>query len=198
MALSVGGSVDFTQLDKTLAELGHEVKDARPVFHRIDRDVSTLLREQWQSRGARLGSPWTPVTPATIKIRINRRMMTKKARARASRAAGADTPLYDRGGLYSSFTKPGAPGSIRIIDKLNYERGSGYNVDGFPVALAMQTGFKSTYRPVFDKMGDVTFVRRKVPKQIGARVIIPENLPAPIVSAWEGYFVQYLEKGSVG
>lgn len=198
MALSVGGSVDLTQLDQTLAALGHEVKDARPVFHRIDRDVSALLREQWQSRGARLGTPWAPITPATIKVRIARRMMTRQARRRAGRAAGRDTPLYDSGGLYASFTKPGAPGAIRVIEPLNYERGSGYNVDGFPVAMAMQQGFKSTHRPVFDRMGDVSFVRRKAPKQIVPRVIIPENLPAPVVSAWEGYFVQYLEKGSVG
>lgn len=195
--LSVGTVVELDTIDKTLAKLGADVANLRPAFFRIDQDVSERLREQFQSRGAALGSPWTPITPATIQVRIARRILTKKGRAKAAGNSGADTPLRDSGRLFASFTKPGAPGNIRLIDKMTYQRGSNYSVNGFPVAMAMQDGFMSTMRPVFDENGDAFFVRRKVPKQVPARPIIPENLPAPVLKAWEGYLQQYIEHGTL-
>lgn len=196
--IAVGGSVDLSQLDKTLAAVGKEADDLRPVFRRIDSELSQLFRDQFESRGARFATPWAPISEATIKVRIARRMMSKRARRRAANGAGRDTPLRDTNGLWASFTKPGAPGSVRIIEKMNYERGSSYTVDGFPVALAMQTGFKSTHRPVFDKNGDVRFIRRKGgPKQVAARPIVPKELPAPVVSAWEGYLYNYIDTGKL-
>jgi hypothetical protein len=197
MAVNVGGTIDLTELDKMLAQLGKEVSDLRPVWFRIDRDVTEGTREQFNTRGAHWGTPWAPISGATIRTRIAKRMLTRRARRIAGRAAGRDTPLRDTGGLFASFTKPGAPGSIRVMDALEYQRGSNYTVNGFPVALAMHRGFKSRMAPVFDQLGDVFFVRRKSPKQVPARQVIPENLPAPVLKQWEGYVKQYIEHGTL-
>lgn len=188
----------MSELDKTLAAVGHAVKDWRPVWSRIDADLTEQLRQQFDTRGAHWGTPWPALSEATVRVRIARRMFSKRARSRASSADVRDTPLRDTNRLWASWTKPGAPGSIRVMDALQYQRGSGYTVNGFPVALAHQSGFMSTHKPVFDRMGDVHFVRRKGgPKKVPARQVIPENLPAPVLKAWEGYVVQYIERGTV-
>jgi hypothetical protein len=195
--VSVGGSVSVIEVDKLLQSLGKQVSNLRPFFTAVDAQVSTLLREQFETRGVRLnGTPWAPISEATQELRIVRRILSTRARNRARANAGKDTPLYDTGGLYSAFTKPGAPGSVRTMSNLEYTRGVNYAPDGVPVAVLMQEGFMSPYKPVINKRGEAVFIRRKGgPKKVPARPIIPKELPVPIVKAWEGMLVGYIEQG---
>lgn len=195
--IEVGAVLTVKELNALLQDVGTKVQNLRPVFVRIDRDIDRELREQFATRGAHFGTPWAPLSPATPEVRIRRRMVSERARAKARSNAGADTPLIDTGAMYASFTKPGAPFSLRVIDALSYRRGSSYSVDGVPVAALMQEGFLSTMKPVWGKTGEVRFIKRAAPKQVPARPIIPENFPAPVMKAWEGYITQYLENGTL-
>lgn len=196
MALTVGATIYTADLDKVLAGLAGRVTDLSPVFHRIDADVSRLLKEQFETRGAALGTPWAPISPVTIRLRTEKRMLSARARTRALSATGADTPLVDSGAMKASFTKPVGPWSLRVLNKLEYVRGSRYAPDGKPVAMWMQGGFRSTHVPV-DIGRRLIFVRRKVPKQIAGRPIIPVVLPAPITRAWEGLLATYVAEGAL-
>lgn len=193
----VGTVVNTQQLDKLLAWLSANVQDARPLWHRIDADLSERLERQWTSRGHEFGTPWAPLTPVTKLLRVNRRMTTTRARKKASAAKGVDTPLYDQGRLFASFVKPQSPGAIRVIGPKDYVRGSRYTVGGVPVASIMNEGWRSTHVPVMDEDGEAHFRKRAVPKQIPPRTIIPREMPLPVLSAWEGYIVQYVEQGTV-
>ena len=79
-------------------------------------------------------------------------------------------------------------------------------LDGIPyrVAAVLPDDFADPIdskpgKPVFNrKTGDALFIRRKGgPKKVPARPIVPENLPAPIISAWEGKLVEFVESGLV-
>lgn len=188
--LQVGTAINLDEVTRALAELQLATRDLRPAFHRIDQDATALLREQFTSRGQRLlGHRWPDLSPLTVTLRVTKRMASKRARARALAAPNADQPLRDTGGLWASYTKPGAPYAVRIIDQLLYERGTTYTVDGVPVAQLQHEGF--TLARIFGhpfKGG---------PRHVPARPVIPETLPAPVLRTWEGYLVQYIERGTL-
>jgi hypothetical protein len=182
--LQVGATISVDELNRELAALRGRVSDLRPVFEAVDRDMSLLLRKQFESHGARLGTPWAPLSEATRAVR--------------SALGQGSLPLRATGAMYQSFLSPGAHGFLRTFDALTYVRGSSYAPGGVPVAALVQAGFNSVTMPVFDAHGVPLFIRRpNGPKPVPGRTIIPENMPAPVMRAWEGYVEQYINTGEV-
>lgn len=182
--LRVGAVVHMEEVEKLLSDLALKVHDLRPAFRRIDSNLTALLREQFDTRGKRLGTPWKPISPVTVAIRTNRRMASKAARRKAIAAKGAGTVLRDTNRLWASYTKPQGPDALRVIDRLRYERGT-----LVPYARHHQVDQKQTR--VFGKP-------RKQPVTVPARPVIPSDMPAPVLKTWEGYLVQYITAGEVG
>src|SRR5690349_6093342 len=105
MPIQVGAVVQGSDFDKLLARLAKDVADLRPVFARIDRDVTERLRAQFDTQGAALGTPWAPIAPITRELRIAKRILSKRAQAQARRNMGGMRALWDTGALRGSFVK---------------------------------------------------------------------------------------------
>lgn len=172
--IQVGTTITLGEVDKLLSNLALKVHDLRPVFRaKIDPEVTQLLREQFDSRGARLGTPWKPLSPRTIKARtrVVRRKGGVATTSKVGRArAGFATPLRDTNRLWASFTKGAGPEALRVFGLLEYRRGS-----RVPYAAAHNAGAPG----------------------VPARPIIPKSMPAPVLAAWEGYLVAYLTEGTL-
>jgi hypothetical protein len=182
--LRIGATIDLADFYKTMAAVARHCSDLSPVFEKIDANLTDLLKQQFASQGRTFGTPWAPASPATLAVRH-------------ADGIGGTQALVATGGLRASFTTPGAPGSIRIIDALRYVRGSDYKSStGVPLATMLQTGFISRTMPVFGKSGRALFIRRPDgPKRIPGRPILPATMPAPVVRTWEGYVAQFLLDG---
>jgi phage gpG-like protein len=52
-----------TQLNRSLSRFGEAVRDFRPVWRQLYADFLKIEREQFNSEGARSGTPWRPLRP---------------------------------------------------------------------------------------------------------------------------------------
>lgn len=166
-----------------LQGIGDRANDLRPVWIRdVQPLVTAFLTEQFDSEGAAGGAKWAPLSPATLELR--------KRPGHGRGGIGRDT-----GVMWASFVKSAgsspAPGGVLVIEPQRYERGS-----SVPQALFFNDGTESTTKPVQieDKSGATrwVFVHRKEPKQIPARQIIPDVLPASLIEAVELSVAAYL------
>ena len=87
--------------------------------------------------------------------------------------------------LWSSLTKRGGAGQIRVVRPHLLEIGTQVSSGGFPYPLAHQEGYTST--TIFGK-------GRRHPRRVRPRKIVPDELPRGMVNAWETLIARRLEK----
>lgn len=144
----------------------------------INKSVDTVFRRQFESQGAFGGSPWRPLHPVTLKLR-----------QRPGHGRGGI--LRDTNRMWASLTKSGlGPDAIKVVTPHSLERGTSVKY-----AQWMHTGFKSKYFVVVDKHGLPVPIKRARPKTIPPRPIVPEPMPAEVVSTWEKILVNFLIGG---
>ena len=184
--LRVGASVDLADCMKVFDQLEKKVRDLSPFFRDVlDPALTELFERQFATNGAALGTPWAKLSTTTIKLRTQRTTGTGGAKATTSRTgrarAGFAAIERDTLRLYAAYTKAGGPGSLRLIDAMRYERG----VDGgvVPYAAAQATGISAE---------KARFFGRPLGHPIPARPVIPKEMPAPVLKAWEGQLAQWL------
>lgn len=185
---SVTTTVDLAGARAALKGIHGALLDLSPVFKGpIDQTTTQALLAQFETRGTRLnGAPWQPLSPTTIALRT--RVVVRRGAARTTTRvgqgrAGFATPLRNTNRLWASLVKSGGPEGLRVITPSSYERGTrvGY-------AAAHQTGFLLTQmfgRPL------------KVPKHVPARPLVPEQLPADLVLAYEQHLLDYILDGAL-
>lgn len=199
--LHVGIAVDLVEIEQLFAEMTNRVKYFGPVFAGpIDKDVTEGIQKQFDTQGRHWGTPWKPLSPTTIALRTEevgsatkprkrkgvvhgRRTVSRTGRARA----GFAMPERDTLRLWAAYTKSGGPGSLRVITTNSYERGVLGSV--VPYAAAQATGVSADKAKMFG---------RKTGKAIPARPVFPpqsQGFPAPVVNAWAGMLLRYLETG---
>jgi hypothetical protein len=185
--IQLGAVVRMAEADAFLARLKGKAADLRPVFAGvIDPSVTRALRDQFETSGRALGTPWQALSLVTRRLR-SRPDPRRGGRASTSKVGrakfGFAAILRDTGRLAQSLVSPGDPEGIRDIGVQRYARGS-----SVPYAALHQEGFTVTQmfgRPL------------RSPKRVAPRPIIPENLPAPLIASWEGAVVQYLTSGTL-
>jgi len=144
----------------------------------INKSVDTVFRRQFDSQGGFGGTPWRPLHPVTLRLR--------------------QRPGHGRGGIlrdtnrtWASLTKSGlGPDAIKVVTPTSLERGT-----TVPHAGYHHTGFKSKYFVVVDKNGLPVPIKRARPKTIPARPLVPDPMPAEVVSTWEKILVNWLIGG---
>lgn len=198
--LRVGVTVDLVEAEQRMAAMTDRVRYLNPVLAGpIDQDVTRGIQRQFETNGAHWGTPWKPLSPTTIRLRTKeigsatkprkrkgtihgRRTVSRTGRARA----GFATPERDTLRLWAAYTKSGGPGSLRVLTLNSYERGVLGSV--VPYAAAQATGVSAE---------KATFFGRKLGKAVPARPVFPEQFPAPVIAAWEGMILRYLDTGEV-
>lgn len=162
--------------------------DLRPVWlHTVQPILTEFLLKRFETEGAYLGTRWAPLAPATVELR--------KRPGHGRGGIGRDI-----GRLWASFVKSAgstaAPNGILKITETSIERGSSLRY-----AQWFARGYNSKTKPVqyTDKSGNRkwTFVRRAVPKAIPARPIIPDPMPAELVSQVEAALTAYVAGGDL-
>lgn len=144
----------------------------------INASIDQLFDQQFDSEGAYLGSRWAPLAPVTVKLRQRR-------------GHGRGGILRDTNRLWASLTKLGqGPDALIILTDTSIERGT-----KVPYAQWQQTGFLSKTFVVVDKNGNAVPLRRKTPKQIPARPIVTENIPADVLSGWQTAIANFIASG---
>lgn len=177
---SIGAVVDLSKVQALMDDLTAKGADLIPVFRgRIAPDVQSHLREQYESRGAHLGTKlWPPLSLATIRNRTivkgskNRRRST----SRPGRAKGGFArPMWDTGRSRLSLVNLVDPEGIRSYQPQE-----------------MVWGSRMAYLAPHHREGgfDVTWGKHKV--HIPQREVIPKEWPAPILTAWSGWILEYI------
>jgi hypothetical protein len=158
-------TIDTSQLE----QIDGKAADLRPFFiEELQPLVTEFLTRRFDTGGAFGGAPWSPLAEATLALR--------KRPGHGRGGIGRDT-----GRMWASWVKSvgatAAPGGVLKITKDRYERGS-----SLKQSLFFHYGIESVTKPVQieDKSGGARwiFVRRKVPKRIPPRYIVPDVLPA--------------------
>lgn len=179
----IGVVVPLGDVQKVLKQVGEATADLRPVFRgRVAPDLSSHLRQQYDSRGAHLGTLWAPLSPVTIRLRTRTAPATggKGVRTvnRAGRAkAGFATPMRDTDRSRRSLVNLTDPEGIRVYNRLD-----------------MAWGSRLAYlAPHHEPGGFQTRVFGKGPlRHVPAREVIPAEWPAPILTAWSGWLIDHL------
>lgn len=188
--------IESAEVEKAIGEIVDRAADFRPVFRGpIDALSTEILRQQFESRGAALtGARWAPLSPTTIALRTRRvRVNSTSGRASKRGDAWASTnrvgqarfgfaePLRNTGRLFASFVKPGGPEGVRVIEPLEYVRGSRVRY-----AALHQTGFMISRifgRPL------------RAPVRVPARPILPDRLPDAVTNRYEQALLAYWLEG---
>ncbi len=162
----------LTRLRAALAK----ADDLSPVLGgAINKSVDTLFQRQFDSEGAYGGTKWAALTPATKKLR------TRRGHGRGG--IGRDTNR-----MWASFTKLGlGPEAVKVLTKRSLERGS-----QVPYARIFDGGYMSKTFAVLGTDGSLIPLRRKKPKKVPARPIVPDPVPAEIVRTWEKLIADFV------
>ena len=168
--------IRVTGLKPTLSLLNRirlSVKDLRPILGGpITNSIHQFFRRQFDSQGAAGGEPWPALRPTTLAL---------KARG----ARGGMGILRASNRLWSSLTKRGGADQIRVVKPHLLEIGTQVASGGFPYPAAHQEGYTQT--TVFGKA-------RKRPLRVQQRKIVPDQLPAGMVKAWETLIARRIER----
>lgn len=152
-------------------------KDLRPVLGGpINSSVDQLFRRQFNSEGAFGGQKWAPLRPVTKLLR--------------------QRPGHGRGGIgrdtnrmWASLTKFGVgPDAIKILTPSSLERGT-----SLPYARWFSQGYISKTKPVLGSGGRLAFIRRRAPKRIPPRPLVPDPTPRSLTKAWETLIARFVE-----
>jgi hypothetical protein len=171
--------VDLTNALKVLGIVARAAADLSPIMGGvINRSVDTYFKRRFDSEGAYGGTRWKGHAPAT-------------KRARQMRGRGRGGILRDRNRLWASLTKSGlGPDAIKRVTDHSLERGT-----KVPYARPINNGYRSKTFITFDSTGAIVPLRRKHPKRIAARPIIPASGPPnELVQAWERYLAKHITK----
>ncbi|HEX5437156.1 MAG TPA: hypothetical protein VFW98_08350 [Gemmatimonadaceae bacterium] len=181
--LAVGYTIDPAKLTGA----SERSADLRPAWiEGVQPIITEFLTQRFATEGAWMtDAPWAPLAPATVELRKR--------------------PGHGRGGIgrdlnrmWASFVKSAgstaAPNGLLLIAPERYERGS-----SLPYAQWFHAGYMSKTKPVQYEGQDGelhwTFVRRKAPKRIPARPIIPDPLPPALVDQVEAVVSAYVARG---
>ena len=178
----IGVVVNLTDLKKVLHEVDVAASDLRPVFRRrIAPDLSGHMRQQYESRGAHLGTLWPPLSFVTVRLRTRtvggknkRRSISRPGRAKG----GFARPMWDTGRSRLSLVNLSDPDGIRVYK-----------------AQEMVWGSRLAYLgPHHQEGGYQTRIFGKGPlKHVPPRPVVPREWPVPIVTTWSNWMADYLE-----
>jgi hypothetical protein len=170
--------IDVSGAVARLSEVMKAAHDLSPVFAGpINQSLNEVFIKQFQTEGAYGGKKWAPLAPVTRKLRQRR-------------GHGRGGILRDTNKLWASFTKLGlGPDAVKIVRPDSLTRGS-----TVIYAEPHQTGFTSRTFVVINKLGNPVALRRKVPKKIPARPIIPETMPSTVVQSWEKMIADFIAR----
>lgn len=168
--MPMGTSVNVLPAMKVIKEVEMAARDMRPWFTSyLDPEVTKFYQKQFETEGRFGGVPWAPLAKLTNELRQRR-------------GHGFGGILRDTDDMYRKFTHSGGLG-LRVIKSNEYRRGV---VDD--KAWRHQEGWES--RQIFG-------VPRKVPVQVPARPILPDEMPLAIIGKWEKSMALYIERGKV-
>jgi hypothetical protein len=170
------------QVGEAIAELRaalDRVTDLSPVMGGpINASVDSVLKRQFQSEGAAYSGKWAPLKPVTLQLR--------KRRGHGRGGIGRDTNR-----MWSSLTKLGlGPEAVKVVTKDSLTRGT-----TVPYARWFHGGYLSKTFVVADRNNNPVPLRRKIPKRVPARPIIPDPWPREVTGAWEKFIARYIEAG---
>jgi hypothetical protein len=167
-AIDLGG---IAQLTDTIES---RIRDFTPLWEgAVDSLARGWMEEQWETEGAAGGNPWVSLSPVTLDLkgRENRRDMGI---------------LSHSGALMRSMRNRSDPFELRESTKTEYRKGTRVESNGFPYALAHQTGWTMH-----------SFFGRPVPpRSVRPRYIVPPVLPDAWINALQDVVVRYLEEGA--
>lgn len=183
--ITITRGANFPKAQAALKRLGFRARNLAPVLRGpISRSIAMFWRRVFASQGALIGRPWAPLKPVTVLLR--------KRAGHGRGGIGRDTNR-----LWASLTKPGGPGSIRIVTPGSLVQGS-----SLPQARFMQEGGLSTHFPRITFAGkrrrrivDVAWVRRKTPRKVPARPLLPAKMPEVLLRAWDRFITSYIVTG---
>src|SRR5579859_2304683 len=172
MPLAVTVTLDTFAADQLLEGAAARSLDLRPVWADVvEPTVTEFFEEQFATEGRAGGTPWAPLTPATL-----------AAKARAGREGMGI--LRFTNALWGSFVNAGSAGSIRVMEPQRYVRGSSLTTpSGRGLAALHQSGWIAT------QWGGRPFhAARDVPP----RPIVPDPLPQAWVLTWGDAVAKYI------
>ncbi len=152
-----------------------KTSDYRPVLQgEVNASVNEFFVNMFAGEGANTGAKWAPLAPITVLLR-----------KRAGHGRGGI--LRDTNRLWASLTKLGlGPEALRAITPTSLERGT-----LVPYARWINAGYTSKTFVAIGADGLPVPLRRKVPKLIAPRRLIPEITPG-IVGAWEKFITGFV------
>lgn len=169
---------DFDTSVAQLQEVGDRASDLTPSWiNDVQPLVTDFLTQRFDSEGAFGGAKWADLSPVTVEMR--------KRPGHGRGGIGRDTGAMWASWVKSAGSSP-APGGVLVIEKDRYERGS-----SLPQSLYFDQGTNSTMVPIQTRNGWL-FRRRKSPKHIPARPIIPDVLPPSLIEQVELSLAAYI------
>jgi len=157
---------------QVLAEVAARAGDLRPVYlGPLKNSLDQFFTSQFSTAGAEGGTPWAPLTPATL-----------ASKARSHRAGMGILRFTNR--LWASLVKP-TPANLGIsrASENLYFRGT-----QVPYALFHQYGY------TVSRWGKQLFHN---PRAVPARPLIPVRMPTAYVEAWARSVQRYVVDGVV-
>lgn len=156
-----------------LAEEGAEaLRDLTPLW---DGPVTQLLHgfmeEQFDTAGRAGGEPWAPLSPTTLALK-------------AERNRDKMGVLRDSNDLYKSLVHRSDPMNLRDVRPQSLGFGTRVTHDGFPYAVAHQTGWEQR-----------SFMGRPIPpRTVRPRPLAPSQMPDAWLQALSAVIGPYLQE----
>jgi len=159
--------VGLTRVEALLDRAALKALNLAPVLGGpISKSINQFYARMFTSRGEVGGERWAPLRPFTLALK-----------ARHNRANMGTLRFTNR--LWSSLTKRGGVGSVRIVTPHYLEQGT-----TLPEARWAQLGFTS--RTIFGRP-------RTHPRRVEPRRLAPRELPSALVLAWTTLIAKYVE-----
>lgn len=182
MTAPVQITVDVESALARLRVLADATQDLKPVFAGpINQSLDDVFKKQFNTQGAAYGTKWRSLAPVTVALRRRR-------------GHGRGGILRDTNRLWASFTKLGiGPDAYKDVGSHHIERGT-----TLPYGKYHQTGYTAkTFVVIGGKGRNIhpIALRRKTPKAIPARPIIPDPMPKKITDEWAQMIADFVTAG---
>ena len=176
-------TVDVEAALAKLRAMAAATEDLTPVFAGpINQSIDEVFKKQFDTEGAAYGTKWRSLAPVTVALRKRR-------------GHGRGGILRDTNRLWASFTKLGlGPDAYKDIGRHHIERGT-----TLPYGKYHQTGYTAkTFVVVGGKGRNIhpVALRRKTPKKVPARPIIPAPMPKQVTDGWAKMIADFITKGA--
>lgn len=110
ISIAVTGGEELTRALQVKID---QIKDLRPAWNQLDKQLASYQRKVFMSKGAHGGlSEWRPLKPGT-----------SAAKSRQGFARWANFPLIRTQALFKAWTSSTAEGAVRVKEKLFYAYG---------------------------------------------------------------------------